>query len=850
MKKKFIALLLGALVGTSFMFPISSYAFTAGNSTGPNSKVLDGPYTWNHACTGGGGGYVPAIIFNQSEKDLVYARTDMGGAYRWDSEKNQWIGLSDFISADDWNDLGCESLATDPVDPNRVYIAAGTYTNDWTSDNGSIFISEDKGNSWQQAELPFKLGGNMPGRCMGERLVIDPVCNNILYLGTRDGNGLWKSTDYGHTWNKVESFTHTGDYIDDNFKDTIGVVWEVFDKTSSKGENEPCQTIYVGVADKENSIYVTHDAGETWAPLEGQPNLENQKSWVKKNDSTNQFEPRAFLPQHGVLDSEGNLYITYSNDCGPYDGTKGDVWKYNTKTGEWKNISPVPSSDLDNNYFGYGGIAIDNNNPGTLVVASLNSWWPDTKFFRSTDYGETWTPIWEWNGYPDRKLNYSLDISKAKWLDFGKQSDIEPAPKLGWMTGCVAIDPFNSDKMLYGTGATIYGTNNLTDWGTDKKVNISVMANGIEETSVLCLISPGYKDVSVITGEGDVTGFVHKDLDTAPQKMHQPTFNTESMDFAQNANNFIVRVGSADTSSNQNAKSISFSYDGGENWFTGNYINGNTGMKGGTVAASSDAKKVVWAPSNQEAYYTTDNGNSWNKCNGLPSGANVISDRVNENKFYGLVNGDFYVSTDGAETFTKTASSLPESAKLKAVPDKEGNIWIAGGNDGVFFSNDSGKTFTKLDNIESAETIGYGKAKAGSDYPAIYTNARVNGIKGFFRSDDCGKTWTRINDDKNQFGAANADISGDPNIYGRVYIATNGLGLVYGDLKDSSDTPALKGDVHNDGNVDSMDYTILKSYIDAGNTSESEISQTNSDVNNDGKISFLDLIALKNLLNK
>ena len=30
------------------------------------------------------------------------------------------------------------------------------------------------------------------------------------------------------------------------------------------------------------------------------------------------------------------------------------------------------------------------------MVAALNSWWPDTIFFRSTNGGATWTRIWDW----------------------------------------------------------------------------------------------------------------------------------------------------------------------------------------------------------------------------------------------------------------------------------------------------------------------------------------------------------------------------------------------------------------------------------------------------------------------
>jgi xyloglucan-specific exo-beta-1,4-glucanase len=216
-------------------------------------------YTWRNVQIAGGG-FVPGIIFNATEANLVYARTDIGGAYRLDNATGRWIPLLDSVSWDDWNLTGVISLATDPVNPNNVYVAAGTYTNSWTTQNGAILRSSDRGATWQRTMLPFKLGGNMPGRGAGERLVIDPNRNSIIYLGAPSGNGLWKSTDSGVTWSKVNSFPNSGNYVQDPndpngyLNDNQGLYWITFDKRTGTPGNTT-QTIYVGVADLGTSIY-------------------------------------------------------------------------------------------------------------------------------------------------------------------------------------------------------------------------------------------------------------------------------------------------------------------------------------------------------------------------------------------------------------------------------------------------------------------------------------------------------------------------------------------------------------------------------------------------------------------
>ena len=80
------------------------------------TAAASGRYSWRNVPIAGGG-FVTGFVFNPSRKDLLYSRTDMGGAYRWDAKAGRWIPLTDW--AGDWNLLGIESVATDPVDEHR-----------------------------------------------------------------------------------------------------------------------------------------------------------------------------------------------------------------------------------------------------------------------------------------------------------------------------------------------------------------------------------------------------------------------------------------------------------------------------------------------------------------------------------------------------------------------------------------------------------------------------------------------------------------------------------------------------------------------------------------------------------
>ncbi|MGW4498042.1 cellulose binding domain-containing protein [Micromonospora sp. NPDC004336] len=257
----------------------------------------------------------------------------------------------------------------------------------------------------------------------------------------------------------------------------------------------------------------------------------------------------------------------------------------------------------------------------------------------------------------------------------------------------------------------------------------------------------------------------------------------------------MVRAGSFADADRPNDSHVAFSTDGGANWFQGTEPSGVN--SGGTVAASADGSRFVWAPGDagQRVVHSVGFGTSWTASTGVPANATIESDRVNPNKFYAFGGGRLYVSTDGGASFTASAAAgLPTtgSVRFKALPGREGELWLAG-EGGLWRSTDSGATFTKLAGVSTAGNVGFGKAAPGRTYPALYLFGTVDGRPGVHRSDDTGATWVRINDDRHQYGNAGEALTGDPRVYGRVYLGTNGRGILVADRLGGDPTPTPTG---------------------------------------------------------
>ena len=265
------------------------------------------PYAWNSVEIVGGG-FVSGLFFHPQQKDLLYARTDIGGAYRWEPATRRWTPLQDWLEKKDWNLYGTESVGLDPSDPRRLYLAVGTYTNDWAG-NGAILRSTDQGRTFQRADLPFKLGGNEDGAAWASgwpsaRKTDGPCTSGAA---TRGCGAPATTRRPGSGWRAPGEGPHR------RHRSRMGSLRRRRGLRLREG--------------RRRQLWRSDDGGRTWKAVPGQP--------------------QNLLPHHGAIDGAGTLYLTYSNAPGPNGASDGAVWKRD-KSGAWTDVTPGKSGG-----FGY-----------------------------------------------------------------------------------------------------------------------------------------------------------------------------------------------------------------------------------------------------------------------------------------------------------------------------------------------------------------------------------------------------------------------------------------------------------------------------------------------------------------
>jgi xyloglucan-specific exo-beta-1,4-glucanase len=718
----------------------------------------------------GGGGYVTGLVFHPSTANLLYARTDIGGAYRWNPAASSWTPITDGLgfSAAESSYHGIESMAVDPNDDRLVYMAAGMYNTDKA--DARLYISSDRGDHWTFVNLPFSTGGNNGGRAMGERLMVDPNKPSTLFYGSRTA-GLWKSEDSGRSWAQVTALSSarmTQDQIKAAGGSAMGIELVVYD-TGTKGTGTATSTLYAAVAPDYASVaglgsnmYRSTNGGATWTavttPVSG------------------------FHIPHMVRAADGVFYVVFTKDAGPGAGGPGRLYKFDGTT--WTLLKSVDPAGGTN--FGLGGVSVQGSGASTRIALGVTNSWGN------------------WNGQQIVQLS---DDAGLTWREIEAQMPGEIAS--GWVDD-VEIDPSDRDHILHVHGGGVVETRNASA----AKPTWSGVIAGIEEIAALAIVAPPPgASYLLINSSGDVGTWIHTDVTTTPTRSPGLGWsNGIAADMAWSDPQYIAASGVINSSATGTGY---WSGDGGKTWTT--FASLPAGAATNTSSESSlvvtARNKAVWAPANSVPSYTTDNGATWTATNlpALPAvgwnrGYRLVVDRKNPNKVYAYDSGGawwasagrVYVSTDGGHSFalsqgSVTAALAPNGwwvTSMAVNPNAEGDLWMADGN-AVYHSVDSGATWQKLSqfasvqgsnawpDLQGATVVALGKAKDGASYSAaVYVVGTVGGVWGVYRSDDGGATWTRFNDDAHQFGGIGV-MAADQNVYGRVYLSGTGRGLLY-----------------------------------------------------------------------
>ena len=773
------------------------------------SSAAQAAYVYN-SIQNWGGGYVPGVTFNSAGQ--AYIRTDVGGAYLWDATASEWIPLNDSFT--NGNDMGSIALAVDITDDKNVYTTGGLYTDVIWCSEGSVFRSTDGGVSWTKYPLNSKtvsgtasakltsngsicLGGNGEGRGMGNRLAVKGA---TLYLGTNQ-NGLLKSTDNGQSWTTIASFSNT---------DGISAV--AFD---SKG-----------------NIYAAPYAGGLYKSTDGSTFTQVAPTFTKT------------IYQMSVA---GDVIWITSNDTKPLDqGTSsgGHVHKFTISTGAIQELS-MPAS-CGGKSVGFVGVSSIGDG-STAAVSTANCWGgnggpsssnfvPHEYIYYTKDGGSTWSEIMR-NGSFDAASAHSNATSNPHWVS------------------ALGINPTDPDNVIFGTGYGIWSTTNATA----AKPTWKFTDKGIEETVPLGYVSTT-KGAPLVSVVGDIDGYYHTDLDSPMETRHQIEAGTNyDIDYAGLMPEKMIRIykeatkglGAVSTDGGKTWKQFTTNQSALPTWTVNPYAGSSTYTNEDNFAAiSADGSTIVWNMASNGVYYSTNDGASWAKASGITSsdvsGFHVVSDKKAEKTFYiySASAGKLFKSTDGGNNWTAANSNMAtmgdyaySKARIFANPNAEGDLWAVQGVNGggiwtntsapgVYHSTDGGSTFTKIDSLDYAAYIGFGKGKGSS--PAIYAVGMAktsNPVNSIYRSDDNGTTWTDIGDVNHRFGELTM-VVGDPCIYSRIYLAGSGRGMIY--AQEPGNTNTCPDRIDYNSSTDSPDGSSSSANTSAESSSSGTIVSSNS----------------------
>ncbi len=309
------------------------------------------------------GGRVADLAVVESNPAIFYVGTATGGLWKTTNNGAGWEPLFD-----DQPTSSIGDVTLSQTNPNLVWVGTGEPQNRQSSPWGNgVYKSTDGGRTWQRMGLEDTRHIS--------RIRIDPTNNDIVYVGAvghlwgpNEDRGVYRTQDGGQTWEKVL-------YIDEN----TGVIDMVMDP------GDP-QTLFAAMYQRRRTgfgfngggpgsgIYRTIDGGDTWQELtnglpsgiKGRIGLD-----IYRRDGNVVFALVEADLRGGGFGRQAQQQ-TGDRQNGVYrSADRGETWEHLSTT----NNRPMY----------YSMIRVDPNDPDRVYLGGSSA-------YRSSDGGRTFTP--------------------------------------------------------------------------------------------------------------------------------------------------------------------------------------------------------------------------------------------------------------------------------------------------------------------------------------------------------------------------------------------------------------------------------------------------------------------------
>ena len=755
-----------------------------------------------------GGGYVTGLLYHPRQPGILYARTDIGGVYRYDYEKKHWKSLIDGVSMEDISETFPIACALDENHPEYLYIMSGINGQGY----GKFSISEDYGETFIHKKIPVTVHGNLCGRGTGYRLAADKKDENILYFASQL-DGLWKTTDRGDTWKRLT--------LEENYMTCVWV-------------SDDAKTIVAGTAGyttRENdklrghSLYVSYDAGQSFERLMQPENVLVSDSKMNGLVASRYDYDGTYLYVTMNVTGRWNYVVDLGYSCDSGDVIGGKVLRYYFSEGKiagYDDITPDADGVLTKKFlnYGFGGISSCKAMPGLLVCSTLcREKEGDEIVYLSKDYGNSWSV--SLCGLEKGDLYFNTSYMKPEYN--GNHC------LLHWMSD-IKINPFDPNEVWFNSGTGVF----MTDALLGEHPRYHDACAGLEETVHLNVYAPVAGEAELIDIVGDLGGFAFRNLD-------EPCKNS----FDDREGNRYITCINADISDADSSLGIVTARGNWKGKTKGGLVRTrdnfktferismpfginaeidrklheieNPNVNAGWVAMSPDGTNIVWSVADgirlpvELVIISNDCGKNFQKAglfdlkgNPVKKGyLKVFSDRTGNDLFYGFGGAsEIYVSRDGGKNFyqKQPEETFPicdfgyidtaNKTEVRGEGGKSGVFYMALGDAGLYkFCYDTGTDEIHVKRLTDAKDacyrMGLGVIGEGREYlteeKAIYFCGRLDGEYGFYRTLDEGKSYERLNRENQMYGEINS-IDGDKRKFGRFFLATGSRGVLYGEM--------------------------------------------------------------------